>query len=103
MRFNTKTLLVFLLVTGNVLWASPISQNPTEQNKEKPIITSTVEVPVDVIVRDKGGRPVKGLTASDFEVYENGVAQEITSVRLVSQDIADNQTSPGTGPAGSPG
>ena len=91
MRFNTKSLLVLILVTGNVLWAGRRNQNPSEQNKEKPVITSTVEVPVDVIVRDKGGRPIKGLTASDFEVYENGVPQQITSVRMVSREPSDNQ------------
>ncbi|HYK03837.1 MAG TPA: VWA domain-containing protein [Thermoanaerobaculia bacterium] len=41
----------------------------------------TVEVRVtnvDAIVTDKNGNPVSGLTKDDFEVYEDGVRQDIT-------------------------
>jgi VWFA-related protein len=32
---------------------------------------------VDVVVRDRAGAPVKGLTADDFEILEDGVRQQI--------------------------
>lgn len=35
-------------------------------------------VNLNVVVADKNGRFIAGLTESDFEVYENGVLQEIT-------------------------
>ena len=34
---------------------------------------------VDVVVRDKTGAPIKGLTAEDFDLLEDGVRQQIRS------------------------
>ena len=34
---------------------------------------------VDVVVRDRSGAVVKGLTADDFELLEDGVRQQILS------------------------
>jgi VWFA-related protein len=39
---------------------------------------------VDVIVRDKQGKPVTDLTAKDFELYEDDVRQEIGTLTLVA-------------------
>ena len=41
--------------------------------------TSTAAVLVDVVVRDKKGKPVSGLTAEDFQVFEDGVPQKVIS------------------------
>ena len=43
-------------------------------------------VRVDVLVTDKGA-PMTGLTSADFEVTDNGVAQEVTSVMLDRQHV----------------
>jgi VWFA-related protein len=40
---------------------------------------------VDVVVRDKKGRPVTDLEAEDFQVFEDGVAQEIGSFTVVNR------------------
>lgn len=40
-------------------------------------------VRVDVYPTDSDGRPVEGLTAADFEVYEDGTPQEIDSFEFV--------------------
>jgi len=37
-------------------------------------------VNVDVVVRDRAGKPVTGLTKADFEIYENGQKREITNL-----------------------
>jgi VWFA-related protein len=46
------------------------------------------EVKLDVVVKDKRGRPVKDLKATDFEVYEDGVRQQIQSFRFVTREAA---------------
>jgi VWFA-related protein len=94
MRFNVKTLLTIGLLTGSLIHASPRRQTSAEQQKDQKVVVSSVEVPVDVIVRDKAGRPVKGLSAADFEVYENGARQTITSVRLLTRDSIEGGTAP---------
>jgi VWFA-related protein len=40
------------------------------------------EVALDLVVRDKKGRLVKNLKPGDVEIYEDGVRQEIRSLRL---------------------
>ena len=36
-------------------------------------------IDVDVIVTDRSGKPVTGLTRDDFELFENGKRKEITN------------------------
>jgi len=46
-------------------------------------LVETIEVRVvnvDVVVRDRAGNPVSGLTKDDFEVFEEGVRQTITNL-----------------------
>ena|SRR5207253_1267646 len=47
---------------------------------------------IDVVVRDKAGKPITGLTKDDFELYENGVRQTITNLYEVRRDAAADQT-----------
>ena len=92
---RTAILLIGMLLSGSSLSAniSAIGQQP-----EQKLSIGIVEVTVDVVVRDKQGRPVKGLTASDFEVYEEGVLQQITSSRIVVVDSQTASTNPATPP-----
>jgi VWFA-related protein len=49
--------------------------------QEKLVETIEVRVAnVDVVVRDRAGNPVTGLTKDDFEIYEDGVKQTITNL-----------------------
>lgn len=58
-------------------------QNPPLQAPQAPFRASTVTVEVDVIVRDRNGRFVPGLTPADFEVTEDGAPQRVHSIYLV--------------------
>jgi len=63
------------------------SQSKPDQDVDK-IVTGTTEVALDIVVRDKNGRPVRNLQASDFDIYEDGVRQGIQSFRLVERQPA---------------
>src|ERR1035441_5700149 len=75
------------ILTGPVL-----AQN-APQAESGPTIRATVnEVALDLVVRDKKGRLVKNLKPGDVEIYEDGVRQEIRSLRLVGGDEAPVQS-----------
>jgi VWFA-related protein len=59
---------------------------------------TAARVAVDLVVRDKKGRLVRDLRASDLEVLEDGAPQEILSVRLVDT-IGGARTVPDGRPA----
>ncbi|HEV7892226.1 MAG TPA: VWA domain-containing protein [Pyrinomonadaceae bacterium] len=62
-----------------------LTQTPPAHQDEQKVVVNAGEVLFDVVVRDKRGRVVKDLGASDFEVYEDGVAQQLNSFRLVTR------------------
>ena len=69
----------------------------TAQQQAPPVFRSATSiVSVDVIVRDSSGNVVKGLTAADFTVLEDGRPQQIETFTF--QQIADSPGDPG-GPA----
>lgn len=45
----------------------------------------SVEVPVNVIGRD--GQPVRGLQAADFQVFDDGAAQAVSSFEIIDLDV----------------
>ena len=51
-----------------------------------PFRTGVDAVRVDVLVTD-GNVPITGLTARDFELFDNGVAQQIDAVTSTSSRI----------------
>jgi VWFA-related protein len=55
------------------------SQQPQQQQPRPTFRTSTDVVPVHVFVRSERSA-VSGLTAADFQLFDNGVRQEITAV-----------------------
>jgi VWFA-related protein len=59
---------------------------PTKQKDEQNLRIGTAEVALDIVVRDKKSRPVKDLTAADFEIFEDGIRQKIESFRLVVRE-----------------
>ena len=58
------------------------------QAQQRPVFRSHLNViSVDVIVRDKSGAVVRGLTSSDFEIREDGRPQEVSSFSF--EEISD--------------
>ena len=56
------------------------------QTQDDVIRVRSNEVRLDIVVKDKKGRPVKDLTANDFEVLEDGTTQKIASFRFVNRE-----------------
>jgi Ca-activated chloride channel homolog len=53
--------------------------NGVEVGEDDVVRVDTQLVPVPVVVRDREGRPVTGLTASDFQVYEDDRPQRVAA------------------------
>src|SRR4026208_2129964 len=89
MRVCTVSLLLLSFAIAIVLPLPTNAQKP-EVNEQEPerIVVGTNEVVLDAVVKDKKGRPVKDLTAADFQISEDGVPQEVRSFRLVTRESA---------------
>ena len=86
------SLLAVLLGSGCILggFGQAGSSSDTSQAKGDYVFRSTVRrVPIDVVVQDKDGKPVRGLKESDFRVQEAGKDQHVLTF-----DVSD-----GTAPA----
>lgn len=94
--FTRLSLVVILTIAGNLL---AFSQTPSKSESQQPerIVVERTEVVLDAVVRDKKGRLVTNLSASDFEVYEDGVLQQIASFHLATRE----EERPGAGPPNS--
>src|SRR5215212_8010148 len=67
-----KSFLSLLLIIFPAFPPVPLSA----QDQDEVIRVRSNEVRLDVVVRDKKGRPVKDLNATDFEVLEDGVPRK---------------------------
>lgn len=86
---------VFAGLLGTTLIGSAQDRRPAGRQSPDSVVVSTDEVLCDVVVRDKRGRLVGNLTAADFEVYEDGVRQDLNSFRLVTPSGAAASSSGG--------
>lgn len=53
---------------------------PEQQQQDEPVETLRVDtdlIPVDAMVTDASGKPVRGLRAEDFKLYEDGIERPI--------------------------
>src|SRR5215813_4102186 len=61
-----------------------------QQEKSDTIKIRSTEVFVDAVVSDRKNRLIGDLGQQDFEVYEDGVRQEITSFRVVRGTVKNS-------------
>ena len=82
MSIRTLALIAALIVpTVHVSHGQAPPQRASEASP-----TQVSAILVDVVVRDGSGNPVRGLEAADFEIYEDGVRQDLGSVTPVFRD-----------------
>ncbi len=93
----TRTLEIPLLTIA-LLVALPLraQEQPAERFEEA---LDVIEVLVDVLATDRRGKVVKGLTASDFVVEEDGQPREITGVTFYTSRYEDLAPRPDDAPA----
>lgn len=82
-----KQLVSLLLAIGLNLSIFNCIGAQTPQSQDEVVRVRTNEVKLDIVVKDKKGRPVKDLTAADFEVLEDGVSQKIQSFTFVNREV----------------
>jgi VWFA-related protein len=81
MQTRVVVLIVALALETLVSAQSQAPQQPQSQSYS----AGATAVLVDVVVRTKQGRPLLGLTADDFEVFEDGVRQKLGSFSVVER------------------
>src|SRR3984893_8866224 len=70
---------------------APAQVPPPAGQSQNPTFRVQIDaVTMDVIVKDEGGRFVPDLTKDEFEVYEDGVKQDVVSLTVVSGGRATN-------------
>ena len=79
-------LSLVLIVTTSVSPALLCAQTLPAQDQDDVIRVRSNEVGLDVVVKDKKGRPIRDLKQSDFEILEDGVAQKVESFRFVARE-----------------
>jgi VWFA-related protein len=73
-----RSLLTFLLLTTLSAEAQTIGQNATPSNTDVTTLSVRSQIVIEtVVVKDKKGNTVDGLTAKDFTIAEDGVPQTI--------------------------
>jgi len=92
--FLTRLLFTLsLIAVGGIFAANAQEQTKPSGQTQKPrtsdqgatVRIGSEEVLLDIVARDKKGRPITDLKADEIEVYEDGVKQQINSFRKVEK------------------
>ena len=94
-----KRLIALLLTTSALVMAQQIGQNKTTSDSQPYTVSVKSQLVVEtVVVKDKQGKFIPGLTAKDFALTEDGVAQ---TIRFCEHQALTENASPV--PAAAPG
>ena len=77
------------------------AQTADAQDRDDVVRFRSNEVQLDIVVKDKKGRPVRDLKAVDFEIFEDGVLQKVESFRFITREAGTTTTSESKSTAGS--
>ncbi len=87
MMMNARTVFALLLSLPSLAAAQAPAPAPSPEADAPTFPTAVEQVTVDVVVTDKKGIPVTGLTAADFRILEEDRAQAIVNFEAVQ--VAD--------------
>src|SRR5882757_5780316 len=91
-----RKLAQILCRTAMCAWLGLPQVLAQEKAADKSIRVKTSNVVVDLIVTDRHGKHVPGLSAADFTIYEDGVPQKIISFAASANSPAPAVTAPVT-------
>jgi hypothetical protein len=95
-------LLLGILCSSFAWFVTPWLTGQQSQQPSPVIRSVTNEVLVPVVVRDAQGHAVGNLTKDNFEVFDNGKAQAITSFTIINRAVENAEVkSPASSPDGS--
>src|SRR6185369_7243344 len=90
-------LLLLFCVLLPALGQTPAqTQKPATDDKDDVVRINTNLVQVDAVVTTKDGKHVTNLTADDFEIYEDGKRQAISSFAFISNVPSTSTPAPST-------
>ena len=89
-RSNLVTTLIVAASLSVVSAQTPAPAPANPSTQAPPVFrTGTTAVLLDIVVRDKRGRPIRDLRQDEVTVLEDGVAREVKSFRLIEGAPAD--------------
>src|SRR4051794_32953602 len=94
--WSTATLVVLTAgLSAQTPGQAPAQQSNSATTQEKPTFKVQVDlVTNDIIVRDEKGNFIPDLKKEEFEIYEDGVKQDITSMTVVTGGRVTNVLAP---------
>lgn len=81
---NVRTAMAVMLLPAVCSGAHVAAQSASPSPDRQSFIATATAILVDVVVRDRRGRPVLDLTRADFEVAEDGIPQRVDTFTRVS-------------------
>jgi VWFA-related protein len=94
--------LLFVFCSGSVLLGIGQAQTAPSPAAPPTIRTTASEVLLDIVVRDKHGKPVRNLKPTDVQILEDGAPRELKSFRFVGAREAQTRNAGATAGAAAP-
>ena len=83
MKRQIVSLATFLLSACSLAAQGQPQQNTSGQATSPTLRSTTQEVVLDMVFRDKKGKTIRDIRPEEIHVYEDGVEQKVTSFRIV--------------------